>query len=193
MSTEAQSAPDEEERATETAYIHDSEVVDPCGCAPRPSAAAAPDNAGPNLSTTEQPDTGSLSPSDTVATSVRAVKLVALLQPEGAGYRAQLAAGAENCDPELRLIEVPDLQSALYALPAVLTSAKTRWQAQPRSRTAPRSPATAPRPRAPTPPRTAAPQSNRTGAPTPAVRPPVPTAAPTPSGPPNADQLSLFG
>ncbi len=187
MSTEAQSAPDEEERPTETADNHDSEAVDPCGCAPRPSAAAAP-----NLSTTEQPDTGSLSPSDTVESTVRAVKLVALLQPEGAGYRAQLAAGAENCDPELRLIEVPDLQSALDALPAVLAAAEARWQAQPRYPTAPRSPATAPRPRAPGPPRTAAPQSNRTGAPTPTVRPPVP-AAPTPSGPPNADQLSLFG
>ena len=192
MSTEAQSAPDEEERATETADIHDSEAVDPCGCAPRPSAAAAPDNAGPNLSTTEQPDTGSLSPSDTVAATVRAVKLVALLQPEGAGYRAQLAAGAENCDPELRLIEVPDLQSALDALPAVLAAAEARWQAQPRYPSAPRSPATAPRPRAPGPPRTAAPQTNRTGAPAPTARPPVP-AAPTPSGPPNADQLSLFG
>ena len=192
MSTEAQSAPDEDELATETADIHDSEAVDPCGCAPRPSAAAAPDNAGPNLPTTEQSDTGSLSPSDNVAATVRAVKLVALLQPEGAGYRAQLAAGAENCDPELRLIEVPDLQSALDALPAVLAAAEARWQAQPRYPSAPRSPATAPRPRAPGPPRTAAPQNNRTGAPTPTVQPPVP-AAPTPSGPPNADQLSLFG
>jgi hypothetical protein len=192
MSTEAESAPDGEERATETADIHDSEAVDPCGCAPRPSAAAAPDNTGPNLSTTEQPDSGSLSPSDTVAATVRAVKLVALLQPEGAGYRAQLAAGAENCDPELRLIEVPDLQSALDALPAVLAAAEARWQAQPRYPSAPRSPATAPRPRAPGPPRTAAPQANRTGAPAPTARPPVP-AAPTPSGPPNADQLSLFG
>jgi hypothetical protein len=192
MSTEAQSAPEEEELATETADIQHSEAVDPCGCVPRPSAAAAPDNAGPNLATTEQPDTGSLSPSDTVAATVRAVKLVALLQPEGAGYRAQLAAGAENCDPELRLLKVPDLQSALDALPAVLAAAEARWQAQPRYPSAPRSPATAPRPRAPGPPRTATPQTNRTGAPTPTGRPPVP-AAPTPSGPPNADQLSLFG
>ena len=130
MSTEAQNAPDEEELATETADIHDPEAVDPCGCAPRPSAAAAPHNAGPNLSTTEQPDTGSSLPSDAVESTVRAVKLVALLQPQGAGYRAQLAAGAENCDPELRLIEVPDLQSALDALPAVLAAAEARWQSR---------------------------------------------------------------
>jgi hypothetical protein len=192
MSTEAQNAREEEERATETADIHDSEAVDPCGCASRPYAAAAPDNACANLPTTEQPCEGSLSPSDTVAATVRAVKLVALLQPEGAGYRAQLAAGAENCDPELRLIEVPDLQSAIDALPAVLAAAEARWQAQPRYPSAPRSPATAPRPRAPGPPRTAAPQTNRTGAPAPTTRPPVP-ATPTSSGPPNADQLSLFG
>ena len=192
MSTEAQSASDEEERATETADIHDSEALDPCGCAPRPSAAAAPVDAGPNLPTTEQPDTGSLSPSDNVAATVRAVKLVALLQPEGAGYRAQLAAGAENCDPELRFIEVPDLRSALAALPELLAAAEARWQSQPRYPSAPRPPATAPRPCTPSPPLTAAPQGNRTSAPAPTVRPPVP-AAPTPSGPPNADQLALFG
>jgi hypothetical protein len=40
--------------------------------------------------------------------------------------------------------------------------------------------------------RDAAPQSNRTAAPTPTVRPSVP-AAPTPSAQPTADQLSLFG
>ena len=192
MSTEAQCTLDQEERATEGTDTHDSETVDPCGCAPKPSAGAAPNNPGPTLSATELPDSGSPTPSDTVAATVRAVKLVALLQPEGAGYRAQLAAGAENCDPELRLIEVPDLQSALDALPAVLAAAEARWQAQPRYPTVPRSAATAPRVRAPGPPRTAAPQTNRTGAPTPTVRPPVP-AAPTPSDPPNADQLSLFG
>src|SRR5437764_1251694 len=53
MSTEGRSAPDEAAQATETADIHDSEAVDPCGCAPQPSTAAAAGNAVRNLSTTE--------------------------------------------------------------------------------------------------------------------------------------------
>jgi hypothetical protein len=110
------------------------------------------------------------------------------LQPAGAGYRAQLAAGADGCDPELRVLDVPDVPSALGALPEVLAAAEARWQAAPRYQLAPRAPAAA-RPRSET--RAAAAAAHRTERTT-TPPPPRQVAAATPAAP-LPGQLPLFG
>jgi hypothetical protein len=193
MSTdaEAEGAADEG-RTAEAANVDDSGTADPCGCTTRSSAAGTSDIVVQIPTANEQPAAESPSPPDAGGPTSRVIKLIALLRPSGGGYRAQLSAGADNCDPELRVVEAPDLQGALAALPEVLAAAEARWEAQPRYPSAPRPAATTPRPRAPTPQRNAVPQSDRSTAPPPTAQPPVPTA-PAPPAQPTADQLSLFG
>jgi hypothetical protein len=167
------------------------ERVDPCGCATRPPATGDPDGSAPVASGAEPAAEASPPPAEATEAPGRTVKLVAVLRAIGTGYRAQLAAGAEDCDPELRLLEVPDLQSALAALPDVLAAAEARWQARPRYPSAPLQPANG-RPRASSPPRAATTASNRVVESPARSTPPAPEAA-TVSAPPIADQLSLFG
>jgi hypothetical protein len=117
----------------------------------------------------------------------RAVKLVVLLRPSGAGYLAQIAVGAEGCDPELRAVSVPTLTAALDLLPELHAQAEARWLRRPRYPSIAKA-------------------SSRTARGTPvhqaAVSTPTPAAAsrtaPHSTGPTHGatmptDQLSLFG
>src|SRR5216683_976034 len=123
---------------------------DACGCAPQVATPATPasfvDAEQGNSSETRvapaTPDANVPEPRD------RTVKLVALLRRTEGGYRAQLAAGADGCDPVLRLIEVPDVSDALAALGALVAEGEARWRADPRYPSATRT-SPPPRPRAP--------------------------------------------
>jgi len=181
-----------DETANEIEHVELSESVDPCGCAPRPSAIRALDSAGSSPPLGEQPEElpATQAESDPVQSPGRAVKLVALLRPIDGGYRAQLAAGADACDPELRVVEVPDIQSALAALPEVLVAAEARWQTQPRYPGAARPSAPA-RPRPASAPRVP-PGGSTTATSSTATRPSDPVVA-APTTQPTSDQLSLFG
>jgi len=114
------------------------------------------------------------------ARSGRTLKLVARLRPTSDGFQAQLSAGADDCDPELRVLDVADPVTAIMALVELLARAEGRWQTQPRYPAAPR----------PGPPRArAAPRPTTGTSPTPDVtRGAVPATAQTAT-----DQLSLFG
>src|SRR6266545_2919863 len=110
----------------------------------------------------------------------RTLKLVARLRPTSGGFQAQLSAGADDCDPELRVLDVADPVTAIMALVELLARAEGRWQTQPRCPAAPR-PAPPARARA-------APRPTTGTSPTPDVtRGAVPAAAQTAT-----DQLSLF-
>jgi hypothetical protein len=73
-----------------------------------------------------------VAPGDSVVAPHRAVKLVVFLRPSGAGYLAQIAVGAEGCDPQLRALSVPTLTAALDLLPELHAQAQARWLRRPR-------------------------------------------------------------
>ena len=162
---------------------------DACGCAPQVATPAAPaDVVDPEQGDSSETRVALATPDSNVPEpGARTVKLVALLRHTDAGYRAQLAAGADGCDPVLRLIEVPDVSAALAALGALVAEGEVRWRGEPRYPSATR---TAP------PPRPRAPMRHATGIP--ASAPPssasgetlAATAAFVQSA---GDQLSLFG
>lgn len=55
------------------------------------------------------------------------------LHPVGdAGYRASVAAGSVDVDPRFRVLDVPDVGTALAALASLLVDAEARWRTQPR-------------------------------------------------------------
>jgi hypothetical protein len=155
---------------------------DPCGCTTGPDA-----HGGETMAPAPtEPGEGS----SVQASTNRTVKLVAVLRPSGTGFQAQLAAGADGCDPERRVVHVPDVTGALMGLREVLFTAQNRWHMQPRY---------------PSTPRTSAPPHSRPG--TTVSNPPAgqsraeidrgperQRAAIGPqSNPPEGDQLSLFG
>ena len=160
--------------------------ADPCGCAPPPAAAVASEPGHAHETGTELLDDHN-EPAARVQTPARELKLVVLLRPTGSGFQARIAAGSEGCDPELRVVEVPDLPAALAAVAELAAAAEARWRVQRRYPPAPRPvPPAHQRPAPMTPPRS-----------DPRERPADPTgasstgpAAPTAAG---AGQLSLFG
>ena len=85
----------------------------------------------------------------------RKVKIVLRVEPVENGLRALVAVGADDCDPELRVVDAPDLAGVLQLVPTLLTTAETRWANQARYPMAarPRTPRTqsspAPRPSPP--------------------------------------------
>lgn len=111
----------------------------------------------------------------------REVKLVAVLKPNaGGGFRAQLGVGANDCDPETRVIEVTRLAQVLAELASVYDAATARWEQQQRY---PAAPKPAPPPRQPAA-RQRAPQRPAAGATaTPAAAPATTPAAPAPAAP----------
>ncbi len=169
---------------------HDTVATDACGCVPNGAAkTASASGGGPPPSVVSVTD-GEEAPSEAPEPPERTIKLVVPLRPTDTGFRAQLAAGSDNCDPELRVVDVPDVASALATLPDVLTAAQARWQRQPRFASAPRAPATPPtQPPVRAPRGSSAPNRTDTTTVTPAAAPATPAA---PHQPPT-DQLSLFG
>jgi hypothetical protein len=162
---------------------------DACGCAPQVSTPATPANVvDAEQGNSSEPRVAPATPDSNVPEPRdHTVKLVALLRRTEDGYRVQLAAGADGCDPVLRLIDVPDVSSALAALGALVAEGEVRWRAEPRYPSAAR---TAP------PPRPRAPMRQATGIP--ASAPPSSTSGVTPSATAasvqsSGDQLSLFG
>lgn len=156
-----------------------------CGCVPRRTLAAGPSDA--DGAQAEAVDTIEARSNAAETVTHRALKLVVLLRPDGTGYRAHLAVGSDGCDPELRVIDVPDLPTALLALTDVTAAAETRWHAQQRYPPASRQ-VSAPRHRAvasnPPPPartdRTSTSAGDRSSTQTPPIDP-------------AQDHLSLFG
>jgi hypothetical protein len=113
----------------------DAAEVDPCGCVPRPAGTGAPTDA--REAGVEPTGQDEASPTPTDAGPRRELKLVVLLRPSGAGFQARLAAGAAGCDPELRVVDVPDLPTALRALIELATAAEARWRVRRRYPSAP--------------------------------------------------------
>ncbi len=153
-----------------------------CGCVPRRTLAPRPSDAQAEATdTSEVPSNGA----ETV--THRALKLVVLLRPDGTSFRAHLAVGSDGCDPELRVIDVPDLPTALQALTDLTAAAETRWHAQQRYPPAPRQ-VSAPPHRAvasnPPPPARTDRTSKSTGDRSTTQSPPID---------PEQDQLPLFG
>lgn len=99
------------------------EIVDPCGCAPRPAVSTGPAEA---QDTPTGPADTSQEPPGQADTPRREVKLVVLLHHLDTGYRAHVAVGSDGCDPELRVTDVPDLATALLALSEVAAAAQAR-------------------------------------------------------------------
>lgn len=125
----------------------------------------------------------------------RALKVVITTRVlDGARLGVVLAVGSDGCDPLFRTIDVERLEDALAAVPALVVTAETRWQSQPRHPSSAR----VPRAKAPVPTgqSSLSPAANETGesasavtaepAPKPAENRPSPTKSPTP-------QLPLFG
>jgi hypothetical protein len=158
--------------------------ADPCGCAPRTVATSEPRAVD---ETAAESGEAPHAPDAPVQAPPRDVKLVVFLRPTGAGFQACLAAGAEGCDPELRVAEVPDLPAALAALAELAVAAETRWRVQRRYPPAPRPPSPARQRPAPATPARSSP-NDRSSDPTSGSS--TAPAAPTSAG---AGQLSLFG
>ena len=84
----------------------------------------------------------------------RKVKIVLRVEPVENGIRALVAVGADDCDPELRVLDAPDLAGVLQLVPTLVTTAETRWAnqarypivARPRPPRSPLSPAPRPSP-----------------------------------------------
>jgi hypothetical protein len=176
-------APDEQ--AIETMDAEEP-ITDPCGCTSK-SSPQVPADAGPPAGETCQSGQGH-------AWTGRAVKLVALVRSTDTGYQAQLAAGAEGCDPELRVVDVPDLPSALAVLPEVLAAAEARWQQRPRYPAVTGAPASphAPRPAGAPASSPARARTDRAHEPAAAHAVPAVPAPPAPPAQPGGEQLSLF-
>lgn len=135
--------------------------------------------------------------SPTASLPRRALKIVVTTRLfDGARLGVVLAVGSDGCDPLFRTIDVECLEDALAAVPALVATAETRWQSQPRHPSSARVPrAKAPVPTGQPP---LSPAANETGdpasaatataepAPKPAENRPSPTKSPTP-------QLPLFG
>jgi len=113
----------------------------------------------------------------------RALKLVIRLHPRDHGYQALLSVGADECDPEMRMLEVTDLPAALSHFPELLAAAETRWQTQPRF------PSSATRP-------PVSARAQRTATSSPSNRAPSTAQPPADLPPPRSadapDQLALF-
>lgn len=62
----------------------------------------------------------------------RKLKIVLRLEPVEGGLRALVAVGADDCDPELRMLGAGDVASVLQLIPALLAAAETRWARQAR-------------------------------------------------------------
>jgi hypothetical protein len=114
------SAAESQEAANETGIA----ASDVCGC----TTSSIPTD----LNTTEAPSDDNTVAQPGTGAPHRAVKLVVLLRPSGAGYLAQIAVGAEGCDPELRALSVPTLAAALDLLPDLHAQAEARWLRRPR-------------------------------------------------------------
>ena len=157
-------------------------IADPaevCGCAAQCSGAGTLSESSAHVETT---------PDDPQhENTIRELKVVAILRPDGAGYLARLAAGAEGCDPELRVAHVPDLAAALVTLNEVSAAAEARWRVQRRYPPAPR-PQPAPRQRAGT-----STASSLVGADRPTGSQVGAQSAQTIDNASASDQLSLFG
>ena len=178
MTLDAENRPGADQPTVESEDVQ----PDPCGCTTRPDAHGGETMA----SAPTEPGNGS----SVQASRGRTVKLVAVLRPSDTGFQAQLAAGADGCDPELRVVHVPDVSGALAGLREVLFTAQNRWQTQPRYPPTPRT-ATTPRPR-PGATLSTTPAGQRCAA----VEPgPERQRADVglESNPPAGDQLSLFG
>jgi hypothetical protein len=174
-----------EELGEGAAEAGDDGSADPCGCAPQlpasPSEPGEAHEAGTESHETHEEGTAG------VQMPTRELKLVVVLRPTGAGFEARIAAGAEGCDPQLRVANVPDLPSALAAVADLAAAAEARWRVQRRYPPVPR-PASAARqrPSLVTPPRPDT--SERSSDPT--RESSTSAATPTSAG---AGQLSLFG
>ena len=160
--------------------------ADPCGCAP-PVAAAIAGESGHAHETGAESHDAHHEPAAGVQTPARELKLVVRLRPTGSSFQARMAAGSEGCDPELRVVEVPDLPAALAAVAELAAAAEARWRVQRRYPPAPRPvPPAHQRPAPMTPPRS----DPRERSADPAGASSNGPAAPTSAG---AGQLSLFG
>jgi hypothetical protein len=190
-------APPTEEVLVDDAPPREEPAEDPAEEAETPEAEATPEAPAP------------AAPATSLVATARELKLVASLRPlPDGGYRAQLAVGANDCDPELRVQQVDDVAGALHALGELSVAAHARWEQQKRY---PAVPKPTPAPRQPAA-RTRAASRPAAGT-APAGAPPAPPPAqPTPSvrmqrqvGPdgkvklvkapaaPPANQPSLFG
>jgi hypothetical protein len=180
MSPDAEADPD---GAPDSSIGEVAQPAEICGCAPghRDEIAPAPSAADAQ---TDHPEP---TPGGEGCEAARDLKLVAILHPDGSGYRAQLAAGADGCDPELGMAQVPDLASALAALNELSAAAEARWRLQRRYPPAPR-PAPTPRQRSSTP---AA--SSRVDVGEPSSSPTGARSEQTMTNATESDQLSLFG
>jgi|GEM_PF-2460884 len=172
-----------------------------CGCVPMsaPPADVLKNADGGSRSEASLPPEKSAEEDASPATALprRALKIVVTSRLlEDARLGVVLAVGSDGCDPLFRTIDVERLEEALAAVPALVATAETRWQSQPRH------PSSARVPRAkasvPTDQPALSPAANETGDPSsaatataePASKPaencPSPTKGPTP-------QLPLFG
>jgi hypothetical protein len=113
----------------------DNPGVDVCGCATRLAAigaAPAAHTTAPEPQVEEQTG-GADSGSPAFASHIdRAVKLVARLRPLDAAIEAQLAVGADGCDPHVQMVLVVDIEAAVQALVRLLDQSLAAWRVQPR-------------------------------------------------------------
>lgn len=179
---------DEQRPDSGEGYGEDGATAEGCGCIamPRRSATEAPPDA---LAANNSADTACVASAPPGETPLRPLKLVATLHLSiDGGYHAILALGSDDCDPLIRVLDAPDLATALAAAPALLAEAHDRWQTQPRYpsvRPVSRgNPTKAEAPAVPP-----APADGAQGSPTPSSQP-APAATPAK---PSSGQLSLFG
>ena len=126
-----------EELGDGPAEAGDNASADPCGCSPPPAAAVAIEPGHARETEAESLDDHN-EPAARAQTPGRELKLVVLLRPIGSGFQARIAAGSEGCDPELRVVEVPELPAALAAVAELAAAAEARWRVQRRYPPAPR-------------------------------------------------------
>lgn len=126
-----------EQEMTGAAFQSTPATTDACGCTPRSASAADPLMTSDESS--EHPDP--MEPTAPVAGPRRSLKLVVTLMPvEGGQYRANLALGADDCDPVLRSTTVAGLSDALSQVPPLHQEAEVSWQSHPRNPTVARAP-----------------------------------------------------
>lgn len=176
----------------ETAASMDSNCgpTDGCGCiiaAPSTAADPSPLATGPDETSSASPD-GSRAVSR-AGPPRRLLKLVVTLHPvAGAGYRASVAVGSADCDPLVRVRDVPDVATALAEVAPLLVEAETRWKTQPRYPNVRPAPRIKPRSE---PEHAAAESTMTTASPAPPAEPHHLTASATPAK--SSGQLPLFG
>ncbi len=109
----------------------------------------------------------------------RKLKIVLRVEPSDVGVRAVVAVGADDCDPEFRVVEAGDLAGVLQSIPGVLAAAEARWISHTRYPQAPRPPSDRP-------------QSTAVRRPAAATTAPGIAVSPPAAGTPAQAQLDLF-